>query len=256
VNQEGGRAEDRPILDEEGFQRLLAAAYILQPHNDHVATKSLAAVPKRPFAAGKIIQKRTPSLLVRNSRPPTPWTLTQPIFWKTSEALVIAAIFVVAAVSISRVSPLSARASESAEVTEQGAVYERATAAAKVWGLAQQPVVKLSAGQSSSQLRDGKSKLTAADIIAGYEKDDADLLAPAAEKPATDLAQPQSLPTESKASQSRPLGTTPAKSGGRLAFGRDPDMLAAATVTRYGADAWTYRWQNQKKAPVTSQDYK
>jgi hypothetical protein len=259
VNEEGGTAQDRPILDrpildEDGFQRLLAAAYILQPQKQHPRAQPMAAAPKRPFAAGKIIQKRTPSLLVRNSPPPaswTPsWTMSAPIFWKASEALVIAAIFVVAAVSI--LSPLSARTTHSAEATEQRVAYERATAAAKVWGPARQSLVKLGSSQSSSQVSDGKNRLTAADIIAGYEKenDDTDLRSPAVEKPATDLARP--LPTGSRLSQSRTFDGPPLKSGARLAFGRDADMLAAATVTRYGPDAWTYRWQDQKKAPQTS----
>jgi hypothetical protein len=258
VNEDGGTAQDRPILDrpildEDGFQRLLAAAYILQPRNQHPTALPMAA-PKRPFAAGKIIQRRTPSLLVRNPPAPAPWTLSwtpswtmsAPIFWKASEALVIAAIFAVAAVSI--LSPLSARTTHSAEATEQRVAYERATAEAKVWGPARQSLVKPGSSQSSG----GKNRLTAADIIAGYEKenDDTDLRSPAVEKPAIDLA--RSLPTASRLSQNRNSDDAPLKSGARLAFGRDADMLAAATVTRYGPDAWTYRWQDQKKAPQTS----
>jgi hypothetical protein len=182
--------------------------------------------------------------------------MSQPIFWKTSEALMIGAIFVVAAVSVARISPLSARTTRGDEAAEQRVTYERATAAAKVWGSARQSLVKLGSSQSSSQVSDSKNRLTAADIIAGYEKESGDinLPAPVVERPATDLQ--QSLPSGNRPSQSRTTESVPLKSAVRLAFGRDAEMLAAATVTRYGPDAWTYRWQDQKKAPQTSQDYK
>ena len=65
VNQEGRTAQDRPILerpilDEDGFQRLLAAAYILQPHTQHLAAQPVAAAPNAQFRRRENYSKANP----------------------------------------------------------------------------------------------------------------------------------------------------------------------------------------------------
>jgi hypothetical protein len=62
VNQE---AQDKPVLNAESFQRLLAAAFILQVRNDRTSVQPIGAGYTYPFAAGAIVQKRTPSVLAR-----------------------------------------------------------------------------------------------------------------------------------------------------------------------------------------------
>ena len=57
-------------MDAESFQRLLAAAYMLQAHPDRPPLEPIGAGRTRSFVGGAIVQKRTPSLLIRGPRIP------------------------------------------------------------------------------------------------------------------------------------------------------------------------------------------
>jgi hypothetical protein len=59
----------KPVLDQEGFQRLLAAAYLLQVHNvRRPSVQSIGAGHTTPFAAGAVVQKRTASAVIREAQ--------------------------------------------------------------------------------------------------------------------------------------------------------------------------------------------
>lgn len=65
MNQEGSESSGKPVLNAESFQRLLAAAYLLQAHRDHTDDECAQLQPTvadraRAFAAGAIVQRRTP----------------------------------------------------------------------------------------------------------------------------------------------------------------------------------------------------
>lgn len=64
MNQESNESSGRPVLNAESFQRLLAAAYLLQVHSDHTHNDRAKLQPTvaertRAFAAGAIVQSRT-----------------------------------------------------------------------------------------------------------------------------------------------------------------------------------------------------
>lgn len=57
------KPQDKPVLNAESFQRLLAAAYMLQVHNNREPSGSpVGTGHTSPFAVGAIVQKRTPPL--------------------------------------------------------------------------------------------------------------------------------------------------------------------------------------------------
>ena len=133
MNQEADKVQEKPVLSPEGFQHLLAAAYLLQVHNDrrpsirpvqHVSANQVSS-----FAAGTIVQRRTPSMMIRErplqvGRPDAvpkrvPFSepavlhrfsasLRKPMSWRTVEALAIAIVFCMTmGMSIHRLSAVS-----------------------------------------------------------------------------------------------------------------------------------------------------
>jgi hypothetical protein len=69
VNQETEKAQEKPVLSAESFQRLLQAAYFLQVDKDRTVLQPMGAGHTNPLTAGAIVQKRTPSLLARQPSP-------------------------------------------------------------------------------------------------------------------------------------------------------------------------------------------
>lgn len=98
MSHEIQKGHSKPALNPESFQRLLAAAYILQSRNDRAALPGVVPEQK-PFVNGAIIQKRTTSLQPSLARPVAiQWRsaiqiLTVPMLWKSAEAFAIAAVF-------------------------------------------------------------------------------------------------------------------------------------------------------------------
>ena len=68
MDQETKKAQEKPVLSAESFQRLLAAAYLLQADKDRPVLQPIEAGHTNPFRAGAIVQKRTPSLLAGQPR--------------------------------------------------------------------------------------------------------------------------------------------------------------------------------------------
>lgn len=62
MNQNVTKAQDKPLLDAESFQSLLAAAFVLQSSNDVRPPGTIYGGPPCTFVAEGIVQKRTPSL--------------------------------------------------------------------------------------------------------------------------------------------------------------------------------------------------
>ena len=130
MNQEANKAQDKPVLNSHSFQRLLAAAYMLQVHNDRqTSIRPVQHVDTRPAscsAAEIVVQKQNPAVMIRERklqagppddargnemakqhpyparpvaivRPSTAhrmnvW-LRRPMSWRTVEALAIAIVF-------------------------------------------------------------------------------------------------------------------------------------------------------------------
>jgi hypothetical protein len=89
----------KPSLDAESFQRLLAAAFILQSRGEWIARKPVRSVDAKRFAARAIAQKPTRPIPPSLARPGA-WgegeavsRLSRPMLWKTVEALAIASVF-------------------------------------------------------------------------------------------------------------------------------------------------------------------
>ncbi len=89
----------KPVLDAESFQRLLAAAYMLQSCGNGTSTQSIRSGDTKSFVARSLVQKRTPSIQPRLARSraggkaSAVLQLARPMVWKKVEALAIALVF-------------------------------------------------------------------------------------------------------------------------------------------------------------------
>jgi hypothetical protein len=105
-------AHDKPVLDAESFQRLLAAAFILQTHEEAHHTSlasnpSISTIAALSHKQGPFPQPRTPSLRRSSLRRDRlmPVEFTGLMHWKTLEALAIGMVFcLMFGMSIHRVS--------------------------------------------------------------------------------------------------------------------------------------------------------
>ena len=241
MNQEAKTAQDKPVLNAESFQRLLAAAYMLQLHNDRrPSVQPIGAVHTSTFAAGAIVQQRTPSVMIRGPQLQADQPGAVPFVslnnsdkftgrtdqtWRAVEALAIAIIFcMMTGVSIHRLSARSGHTSLASTMLEQRNASHPSGPMPKLLASSQQPVVR---EPLANRLMAPKPILSAQDVVIRYQKHAVNLPGQAAKKPTSSPVQAQLLPPRS----------TTSNPGGRLAFGRDADMLAADTVVQYGADA-------------------
>ena len=89
-------AKEKPVLDPERFQRLLAAAFMLQSQNDPRPPEPIGGGRSRTFGIPGIVQKRTPSLrqtsLQRGRLKPLV-QFAKPRLWRAVEALAVATVF-------------------------------------------------------------------------------------------------------------------------------------------------------------------
>ena len=200
MNQETEKAQGKPVLNAESFQRLLSAACILQVHNDRQrSVQPVGSGRTSFFAATAIVQKRSPSV---RSVPPVEFAaprrtnilLGRPMFWRTVETLAIGMIFcMMMGLAIHRLSALPGRASLSPETTEL-----RSASHATVKVLASpHPVMTRNSRQSSVG---GEGDRVAEDIVIRYGESAANLSGQAAKKLTSGLVQEQPFP---------PKNTTP-----------------------------------------------
>jgi hypothetical protein len=237
VNQEANKAQDKPVLNPESFQRLLAAAFLLQVHNDRQLSirpvEHVGQSHASSFAAGTIAQKRTPSVmmrerqlqacqpdvvpgneitkqhpypagLVRHVGPTVPHRakvlLRSPMSWRMIEPLAIAIVFcMMMGLSIHRLSAVPGRTSLASEMREEQNDFQPARPTQKVLA-SSQPVMARNSRQSPSG---GDADIVAEDIVIRHQNRAVNLFG---------------------------------KPGVRLTFGRDAGIFAAGTVVQYGSD--------------------
>jgi hypothetical protein len=237
VNQEANKAQDKPVLNSHSFQRLLAAAYMLQVHNDrqtsirpvqHVDTRLASCL-----AAEIVVQKQNPAVMIRerklqadppddargNEMPkqhPYPagpvgivrltiahrmnvW-LRRPMSWRTVEALAIAIVFfMIMGLSIHGLSAVPGRTSMTSGTLDGQNDLQLARPTEKVLA-SSQPVVTRNPRQSPGG-REGD--IVAEDIVIRHQKRAVEL---------------------------------PGNPSLGLTFGRDADIFVADTVVQYGYD--------------------
>jgi hypothetical protein len=218
------KSNEKPVLDPETFQRLLAAAFILQGQNNPCPANPIISSHTRTFSIQRIVQKRTPSLreppLHRNMLKPLV-QFANPRMWRTVEALAVATVFcVMIGVSLHRVSPLPANPSRPVMAGIRTA-RSSTPKVAKVFGLSQERIGTLTSRRSTDN---GEAGIVAKDIIIRYHR-------PSAGLPDTQAAKnlkSSSLPTPRLRSEN-----TASQPGVRYSFGMDNAMLAADTVIRY-----------------------
>jgi hypothetical protein len=247
VNQEAHTAQGKPVLNREDFQRLLAAAYLLQAHPlqaHHIQAQyvqahydcqpsirpvePVSASPASSFAARAILQKRTPSAMIRErqiqagqpvpgdvaAKHPYPVRLVRfvgstvphrinillrrSMSWRTVEALAIAIVFfMMMGMSIHRLSAIRGRTSLASGMPEEQNDGQLAGPTQKALA-SPSPVATLNSRPSPSE-----SDIVAQDIVIRHQKRVANL---------------------------------PAQPGVRFTSGRDADAFAADTVVQYGSD--------------------
>jgi len=226
------KSNEKPVLDPESFQRLLAAAFILQGQNDPCPANPISGGHTRTFAIQRIVQKRTPSLRKPSLQQSMLKPLAQfanPRMWRTVEALAVATVFcMMIGVSLPRVSPLRANPPRPVMAGIQTA-RSSTPKVAKVLGRSQQRFGTLNSRRST---HNGEAGVVAKYIIIRYHR-------PSAELPDSQGAKnlkSSSLPTLRLRSEN-----TASQPGVRYSFGMDNAMLAADTVIRYDKGSETIR---------------
>ena len=197
MNQASDTAQLKPVLNQEGFQHLLAAAYLLQVHNDRQPSiHELGATHASSFSAGTIVEERTSSVTIRDRQPqagqpggipgnqlaressyparlvPGPavsHTMTvssrRLMSWRTVEPIAIAIVLcMMMGLSIHRLSAVPDRTSLASEMLDEQneglKPTEKVTASS-------QPVVDRNSRQS---LRGGEADIVAEDIVIRHQK--------------------------------------------------------------------------------------
>ena len=253
MHQEAKIAQDKPVLNVESFQRLLAAAFMLQSHNDRrPSVQSIGAVHTSPF------QQRPPSVMIGEpqlqadqpdtvpgdeiaTEPPHPGRLPAPeptvlrrmnilpkkamsMSWRTVDALAVAIVFcMMMGLSIHSLSALPGNVSLSLGVLEQRNISQPARVTPRLSASDRQSLVTQHSRQSRA---DGEGNIVAEDTTIHYQNRAVSLHGQAADKPTISPMQAQLLPAKNTT-------TTPRV---RLTFGRDAGTLAAGTVVQYGVD--------------------
>ena len=229
---------EKPVLDPESFQRLLAAAFILQSQNDPCPAKPIGGGHPRTFAIQGIVQKRTPSLRkpsLQRSRLKRLAQFTNPRLWRTVETLAVASVFcMMIGISLRRVSPLPGNPSRPV-MAEAPTASSSTPLAAKVLGLSQERIATLNSRRSTDN---GEAGVVAKDIIIRYHRPSVDL----PDSQAAKNLNISSLPTLRLRSENTAL-----QPGVRFTFGIDNAMLAADTVVRYDTGSAAFRVHDHKQ---------
>jgi hypothetical protein len=138
VKPQPANALDKPVLDQETFQQLLAAAYTLQEQNVQLPVKEVAA--SSPLTLSKRPQSKLtqPTLLVECDVPSAisgsryrmvrrRISQSNELFWRAATAVAMAAVSaLLLGASIDRFSPLPARLTLPSEVIQQQVPFRRA----------------------------------------------------------------------------------------------------------------------------------
>ena len=212
VIRETDKAHGMPVLNAETFERLLAAACVLQLHNDRRSSvQPIGAPPASAFAAGAIVQPRTPSLMIREPQVQADQSGAVPFgsannsdkpsgrtdqTWKAAEAIAIAIVFcIMTGVSIHRLSALSGRTSLPSGTVEQRKGSQPAVPTAKVMASSQQAVVMRNSRQSpDAREAESVAEDIAEDIVIRYPRQAVNLPAQPAKQATSAPVQGQLLP--------------------------------------------------------------
>ena len=270
MHQEAKIAQDKPVLNVESFQRLLAAAFMLQSHNDRrPSVQPIGAVHTSPF------QQRPPSVMIREpqlqadqpdtvpgdeiaTEPPHPGRLPAPeptvlrrmnilpkkamsMSWRTVDALAVAIVFcMMMGLSIHSLSALPGNVSLSLGVLEQRNISQPARLTPRISASDRQSLVTQHSRQSRA---DGEGNIVAEDTTIHYQNRAVSLHGQAADKPTISPMQAQLLPPKNTTSTPRV----------RLTLGRDAGTLAAGTVVQYGVDVtmWSRTPKRDARGSVT-----
>ena len=232
MNQEANKVQDKPVLNSHSFQRLLAAAYMLQVHNDRrTSIRPVQHVDMRlasRLAAEIVVQKQNPTVMIRERKlqagPPEDargnempkqhppigvvrltiahrmnvW-LRRPMSWRTLEALAIATVFfMIMGLSIHGLSAVPDRTSMTSGTLDGQNDLQLARPTEKVLA-SSQSVVTRNPRQSSGGT---EADIVAEDIVIRHQR-------------AVEL---------------------PGNPSVGLTFGRDADLFVADTVVQYGYD--------------------
>ena len=266
MHQDAKIPQEKPVLNAESFQRLLAAAFILQSHNDRRRSfQPIGASHPDPFPAGAVVQERPASVMIRErhlqadqpdtvpgyeiaTKHPLPGRLPtiepavprginilsmQAMSWRTVDALAVAIVFcVMMGLSIHRLSALPGDLSLSSRVLEQPDVSQPARLTPRISASDRHALVR----QDSRQSRvDGEGNIVAEDIVVHYQNRAVSLDGPAAHKPISRTLQGQLLSPRNTTSIPRVLSLLEGGAG----------TLTADTVVQYGSDVTMWL-----KAPI------
>lgn len=233
MNQESRESQAKPVLNAKDFQCLLAAAYLLQTHSERGHDNAVLAQPTvaertKAFAAGGIVQRRTPRLSAKlqvtpstaeipvasqiveekpagrrmllvghRALPPIGAFVSRALSWRGIEALAVSAIFLaLVGVSIHGLWGSRRPVALASEVSPPQDSARTPKPAAEALASTPQPVPPF-----SRQAHDGEdADIVAEDTVVRYPTRAVDLSAQEARKP------------------------------------RNAGMLAADTVVHYGSD--------------------
>lgn len=250
MNQEANKDPDKPVLNPENFQRLLAAAYLLQVHNDGQHSvrpiQPVSASHASSFTAGTIVQKRTPFVMMRGGELQAGQTdavpgndiakqhrfparlvpfvgstvphrvkilLKRPMSWRTVEPLAIAIVFcMMMGLSIHRLSAVPDRRSLASGVLEEQNNFRPARTTERAVA-SSQAVIPPNSRQSPIG---GEAHIVAEDIVIRHQKRGVTLIG---------------------------------KPGAQLTFGRDADVFAADSVVQYGPDVTMWSRKSERATP-------
>jgi len=169
VKQESTSTQNKPVLDEETFQQLLAAANMMQQHNERLLVKKPKADYTETLSAGAIAENVRPSHVV----PLTPETLAHPVaspkpkvahlarlayryralgnrssltdklVWKAATVVAVTSVSaLLLGATIYRFSPLPAGLALSSEVVQQQVPFQRTKRVATLPASIQKPIVR------------------------------------------------------------------------------------------------------------------
>jgi hypothetical protein len=247
VKRESTSTLDKPVLDEETFQQLLAAANILQQHNDGLRVKEPKADYAQTLSDGAIAENvrpihvvpLTPETVAHPVAPREPQpkpahlarlayryrtvgkrsSLTDELFWKAATVVAVAAVSaLLLGATINRLSPLPGRLALPSEVVQQQVPFRRTkrivTAPAQSGAVGTKTVVM----EPPMTPKTGSRRTAVAD------------------QPPGSRATPAS-PQKTTVNPTRPYST----------YGSEADIVAEDTVVRYGTRSAAPRLQARKK---------
>jgi hypothetical protein len=290
VNPESKKAQDKPVLNVESFQRLLAAAYMLQVPRHRTSVQPVSAGRPNPFTAEAIVQEQSLSLLVQESRlqagkrdvvrsrspnttdhppgPPLPEMV--PVVTEIPVANEVAKVGLhsdtlapttgptaLQRMNISLRRPTSWRTVEALAIaivfcTMIGVSIYRLLAFPVRISLSSEKPEQRHVSQPTSAPK--AQPIVTRDSRQSADGGDADLIAEdiviRCERRAVDRRGQAAKKPRAMQAQPLPEKKVSSKPGVRLTFGQDAEMLVANTVIQYGADVTTWSVSPTKRTAL------